>query len=326
MVAALALGATALFANADVIKRNIPWNQHTRPQVVQQQRNVALAPIQHRIMNLKYSTAKHETPDALVYIPAGYDFDGPLNVLIYNHGLTNDLDQCFEFWELDKAMRYAPPNTVMILPEWAYDPHAYSAAAGPYHKPNFARNQLAEILKNTPELSNKSVDDINRITIATFSGGFRATQSQIERNGLEDKVAGLIVLDSLYEPDFFDNWLRKNIRDLVAGRKFYQNFYYDTARNTRQQLATLRQILADANLPQSAIFNDMEHEKEVVGPDVIQKHPLCFVYTTMYTDERTPHQQAAYTYFPEALKAITANAEGRRIASKDEEVHVTRYE
>lgn len=324
-VVAVALGASALIANADVIKKHIRFHQKKAPQVVQHH-NVALAPIEHRIMHMKFSAAPHETPDALVYIPAGYDYDRPLNVLIYNHGLTDDVDRCFSFWELDKAMQYAPPNTVMIMPEWASQPHAYGSAAGPYHQPGFFRNMLAEILKNTPELRNESVDDINKITIATFSGGFRATRTQIERNGLEDKVAGLIVLDSLYESNYFDNWLSKNVRELAAGRKFYQNFYFDTVGNSMQQAARLKGMLRDAGLPESAVYVDSQHEKEVVGPDVIRQHPICFIYTTIYSDERTAHQSAAYLYFPEALKAIAASSGGMRIASKDAAVPVTHIE
>jgi hypothetical protein len=104
---------------------------------------------------------------------------------------------------------------------------------------------------------------------------------------------------------------------LVAGRKFYQNFYFDTAGNSMQQLARLKGMLRDQGLPETAIYLDTDHPKEVVGPDVIQQHPICYIYTTMYSDQRSAHQSAAYLYFPEALKAIAANNAGRRIASSN---------
>jgi hypothetical protein len=317
---ALALGAFAVFANAESIRSHIGAAEQKPVQPMH--RNISLVAKEHRIMHLKNSVARHSTPDAIVYVPVGFDPDGPLNVLLYNHGLTNNLDEAFEFWELDKAMRYAPKNTVMILPEWATDPEAYSSAAGRYHDPGFFRNMLAEIMSKTPELADKSIDDINKITIATFSGGFRASQSQIERNGLEDKVAGLMLLDSLYESNFFDNWLRKNIQDLAAGKKFYQNFYFDTAANSMSQLSRLRKMVADAGLPQSVIYHDQEHPKEVVTSSVIQHHPILYIYTTMYSQERTAHQSAAYLYFPEALKAIAANDRASQIAAGSENRNV----
>jgi hypothetical protein len=153
VAAALAVGACAVIANADTIKSTMFSHEPSKTKLVQH--NVTLVAKTHRLMNLKNSVAKHKTPDAIVYVPAGYDYDAPLNVLIYNHGLTNDVDQCYEFWELDKAMRYAPKNTVMIIPEWATDPHAYSSAAGRYHDPGFFRNMLTEIMANTPELRGK---------------------------------------------------------------------------------------------------------------------------------------------------------------------------
>lgn len=309
---ALGLGVFAVIASAESIRLHI-FEQHNKP-AQQVNRNISLVAKQHRIMHLKNSTGLHRTPDAIVYVPAGFDPDGPLNVLVYNHGLTNNVDEAFEFWELDKAMRYAPKNTVMILPEWARDPEAYSAAAGQFHKPGFFRNMLAEIMSKTPELKGKTIDDINKITIATFSGGFRASQTQIEQNGMEEKVAGLILLDSLYESDYFDNWLRKNVRELAAGRKFYHNFYFDTASNSMSQLGRLRRIVADAGLPQSVIYHDKDHPKEVVSASVIQQHPILYIYTTMYSDERSAHQSTAYLYFPEALKAIAANDHASRIA------------
>jgi hypothetical protein len=323
---ALIIGVFAVIANANTIKAHILGTDR-RP-VAQQERNLTLVAKAHRLMHLKNSVARHSTPDAIVYIPAGFDLNGPLNLLIYNHGLTNNLDECYEFWELDKQIRNAPKNTVMILPEWATDPEAYSSACGRYNDPGFFRNMLSEILSKTPELRDKRIEDINNITIATFSGGFRPTQTQIERNGLEDKVIGIICLDSLYESNFFDNWLQKNIRDLATGKKFYQNFYFDTAANSMEQLTRVRRMLADAGLPQSAIYVDKDHPKEVVSSSVIQQHPISYIYTTMYSDQRSAHQSAAYLYFPEALKAIATNQNFKSLSSGlwSSNLSTTRYE
>jgi hypothetical protein len=316
VAAALAVGSFAVIANAESIKAHLFDGQKQNTQLVR--RNVTMVPKLHRLMNLKYRTAKHSTPDALVYIPAGFDPDGPLNVLVYNHGLTNDVDEAFEFWELDKAFRYAPKNTIMIVPEWARDPEAYSSAAGPFHQPGFWRNMLTEIMAKTPELSHRNIEQIGKITIATFSGGFRATQTQIEKNGMEDKVVGVMLLDSLYEDNYFDGWLKRNIHELAAGRKFYHNFYFDTAGNSMRQLARLRKIVADAGLPQSVIYHDRDHPKEVVSARLIQQHPILYVYTTMYDDKYSAHQAAAALYFPEALKAAAANDSGVQIASEEQ--------
>ncbi len=312
-------GACALIASAESVRERL-FESNVHNQRTQQKSNVSITAKKHRLMNLKYRTARHNTPDAIVYVPPGFDPDGPLNVVLYNHGLTNDLDEAFDIWHLDRAMQNAPRNTVMILPEWAQRPQAFSSASGDFDKENFFRKMLGEIMSKTPELSNKTVDDIRTITIATFSGGFRASQTQIHRNGLEDKVRGLVLLDSLYESDFFDAWLRKNIRELAAGHKFYQNFYFDTAGNSMAQLARVKRMVADAGLPLTAIYHEKSKPKEVIPASVISAHGIVYVYTTMYSDTHSAHQTAAFIYFPQSLKAIALKDNLDQIARSEQGV------
>lgn len=310
--AAVTMGACAVIANAESIKEKL--FDVTTPAETVRVSNVTMTPRKHRFMDLKYRTARHSTPDAIVYIPTGFDPDAPFNVLLYNHGLTNDVDEAFDFWKLDHAMQNAPKNTVMIVPEWASNPQAYSSAAGPFHQPGFFRNMLTEIFSKTPELQHRSIDDIRSITIATFSGGFRASQTQIHKNGLEDKVRGLVLLDSLYESNYFDEWIKKNLHEFASGRKFYHNFYFDTASNSMAQLRRVQKMVADAGLPASVIYHDREHPKEVIPARIISQYSILYVYTTMYDKQYSAHQAAAYIYFPEALKAIAMKDRNDQIA------------
>lgn len=269
-------------------------------------REVTDAAQTHRLFDLKHRTAAHSSPDALVYIPAGFDTSSPIRLIVFNHGLTNTVDDVLEIWQLDKHMHLAAPNSVLVIPEWALDPKAYSSKAGPFHNRGFFRNMLQEIMSKVPPLSVRTLDDIASIDIMAFSGGFRAARSEMMSNDLDDKIRSLALLDSLYEPDYFDEWLTKNAQALAHGDKVYYNFFFDTAGNTQKQIRTLERILKTQNLPRDFVYKDTENPESVLPLATIETHGIVYKWTTISTPNFISHQQVVNTYFPLVLKALTA--------------------
>ncbi len=155
----------------------------------------------YKLMRLSHRAADHVSPDALLFIAPNFDIRKPVKLIVYNHGLTNDVVETAEVWHLQKHMMNAPANTVMVLPEWAERPEEYSSRAGRFHQPNFFRGMLLEIMSKIPELHGKTMSDVKEIRIMTYSGGFRAAASEIYKNGLEDKIYSVSLLDSLYHGD-----------------------------------------------------------------------------------------------------------------------------
>jgi hypothetical protein len=125
-------------------------------------------------------------------------------------------------------MKNAAPNTVLIAPEWAVHPKDLSSAAGDFHKPGFFKGFVDEVFAKIPELKNRSLNDVSDIHLSSFFGGLYALVTELEKNGIENKVQSVTLYDSLYNGRALDGWLQRNIDALASGNKQYYNFYFHT--------------------------------------------------------------------------------------------------
>ncbi|HEY9785217.1 MAG TPA: hypothetical protein V6D17_07435, partial [Candidatus Obscuribacterales bacterium] len=181
----------------------------------QQEQQANKITLVRRLEDLDNRTADHSTPDAIVYIAPGYDWRSPINLIIFNHGMMTNLEDVEQTWKISQAVQAAPPNTVLIAPEWAQDPKALSSKAGRFHQPGFFRNMLYEIFSKVPELKDRSIDrDVSQITLASFSGGLYALATELEKNGIKHKVKSIALFDSLYKTGVLDGWLKENVKAL----------------------------------------------------------------------------------------------------------------
>ncbi|HEY9868773.1 MAG TPA: hypothetical protein V6D08_06375 [Candidatus Obscuribacterales bacterium] len=257
----------------------------------------------YRLWRLKNRTGDHGSPDAIVHIPKDFHPARGVRLVIYNHGLTNTVDETLRIWRLGRHMTGAPPGAVLVVPEWAANPHEYSSEAGPFHNPGFFRRMLVEIMSKVPELRATRLDDVEEIAIVAYSGGFRAAASEIYRNGLEQKIASLTLLDALYVTDHFDAWLKRNIRQLASNRKQYHNFFFDTERQSAAQYQRLRQMLQSAGLKTTAALYAANRPKTVLSAAQLSRHGIVYKHTTLTSPRLTPHQLVADVYFPLAMRA-----------------------
>lgn len=258
----------------------------------------------YKFDTLTNRSAVHTTPDAFVYIAPGFDKEKPVHLVIYNHGMMNNLNEVEELWKVTDGVRNAPPNTVVVMPEWAQDPEALSDRSGRFNDPGFFRKMLAEILGKTPELAYLNVDDIQKISIVSYSGGWKPTSAEVYKNDLEPKVVSISFFDSLYHTNLLDPWLQRHIHEIALNQKQYHNFYNDTYTESMEQLHRIKAMLASANIEQPRMVIDSDRTQEVMDAKVIADNGLVFKHSQMLDDLHHPHSMCSYVYFPQEMKAF----------------------
>lgn len=272
----------------------------------------------YKLEDLKYRSADHSTPDAIVYITPDFDGSKPINLMIYNHGMMTNLIDVEETWKISQAVKDAPPNTVLVAPEWAAKPREISANAGSFHKPGFFRNHLEEVFSRVPELADKSIDrDVANITLTSFSGGLYVLGSELYKNGLEDKVKAVALFDSLYKTGVIEPWLKKNIRALAGGEKQYYNFYFHTYPRSNQQAKMVKKLLEQNKIePTTCMRWDTDSPNAIMKADRIANRPIIFKYSINGDEKITGHNAVPMYYIPQFMKAMSQKQQAQMVAAK----------
>ena len=255
------------------------------------------------IHNLRHSVHNGRNADAMVVLPKDFDASKPVNVTIYNHGWYDTASSAVRNARLTEQMRSAPPNTVLVVPEWQVRPGSHGPGAnfqGRYAGENFAQNQLQEIFNRTPELKNTKLGDIQNINIISHSAGINPTESALYRNPeLAKKVNSVTLLDSLYDGPGLNNWIKANIGDLASGRKRFHNIFNEsTDGNSRVQAKFVADELArySGGRDRSARLIDLSNRPLTV--EQLRDYPIVFKSTKVTHMEIPKHmvetvQQAA---------------------------------
>lgn len=275
------------------------------------------------LRELTNRTARHSSPDALVFVRKGFDPSKSITLQIHNHGLMENVVQEFTRANIQKQLESTnAPNTVFIMPEWAFEPAAYGSDAGQFHKPGFFKNMLTEIFAKTQPLKTVSLDDISDIYVSTFSGGFRATVSEVARNGLEEKVRGITLLDSLYVGDTFDNWLQSHATDLHNGSRFFHNFFNDTVKDSRQLAGRIERMLDNKGLSKKCLVKDYDRPLQLMPPSTVARHGVVFKYSEIPTPGRNLHQSVNNHYIAVMSKALQMRKSNTQIAHAPRNEHL----
>jgi hypothetical protein len=245
---------------------------------------------------LSRHTGNHGKADAVVYIPAGFDRSKPVNVVVYNHGHNNDAAACFNSAQLARQMENAPPNTILIIPEWQKTPHTANSDMGNSGQNGYFRGMFEEIFQRTPALSGLRLDDVAGISIYSHSAGYNPTIKQLYNNGLGDKIKSVTMLDSLYNGTAFDRWIQANIHDLAAGRKHFENFYSGTADQSLAQARRIKDMLQRAGLPRDAMIVDDRAGQSVMDSSTIASRGIVFKRSTKSVSGQGAHSSVASIY------------------------------
>jgi len=283
-----------------------------------QQKKVSREVIVYSLEELDHRVADHSSPDALVYIAPGYDPNQPIHLVVYNHGMMTNLNDVEKQWEISKMMKDAAPNTVLVAPEWAVNPKALSDKSGDFNKPGFFNAMLVEIFAKTPGLQKRSLNDVKDIRLTSFSGGLYPLVAELERNGLQDKVIGITLFDSLYKGFMLDNWLKKNIALLGSGEKQFHNFYFHTWPASLQQMQRVKKMLTAAKVKSPATKFDTADAYTVMDAEKIASKGIVYKYSMAGIDQNwIGHNAVPKVYIPQMLKAAgMAGEPGTRLATR----------
>jgi hypothetical protein len=219
-----------------------------------------------------------------VHLPANFDPNKPINLVIYNHGYGSTAKGAYSDAQLGQQMANAPPNTVLVVPEWQRQPGSRSSNQGNLAESGQYKGMLQEIFDKTPGLQGKKLDDVANISIIAHSAGFRPTETELYQNGLASKVKNIALLDALYDHHGFDSWLKSNIKDLHDGNKHFYNIFNDTTNASRQQADRVKQMARAAGLPETS-------------------DSIVFRYSNRTTNGHGPHGSMPSLYFGAIVRA-----------------------
>jgi hypothetical protein len=298
--------------------RQVSRIEHTQPNMLRNSINSGGRVFE--LAHLEHNTGRHRTPDAVVFVPNGFDARKPVKLVIYNHGLETNADAAFK-QSLAKQVNGADSNTIIVVPEWQTKPNTRSSPSdAKFHEPQFFRKMLTEIMSKTPPLRNLKVDDISSIGVITHSGGYKAAMSQMYKNGLYDKVTSLTVLDSMYNPIAFDRWMEDNIVDLAFGRKQLQVIYTAHLADESSGFAKrIRDSLRRHKLSESNLYVDRGNSNSVLGSDAIANHGIVFKKSDFKIKSESAHGAMTHVYVREVLAAQnpanSANQTNQKFAS-----------
>ncbi len=159
-----------------------------------------------------------DRPNAVVYIPAGYDTSQP-NIVVYLHGWWNCARNVIRprngacapghaarnAYNLAGQLESAKKNAILVVPELMFeqassDPGALGQADAFYALIDEVMTQLGD------KVGNMGVWDVSQIAVASHSGGYIAAASIVKQGGLP--ISELWLLDSLYgNTGDFDAWV-----------------------------------------------------------------------------------------------------------------------
>ncbi len=249
------------------------------------------------LSGLVHRAGEHTTPDAVVRVPPEFDSTKPIHLVIYNHGWGSNASSCYVENQLSAHMTGAPPNTVLVVPEWQETAAARNGEQGHFKDKNVFRDMLQEIFDKTVPINGKNIDHVDDITIFAHSAGYGPTETEINNNdGISDKVVNITLLDALYDKFGFDQWLQANIQELAAGKKRFYNFFSGTPIYSKAQADRVQEMLQTAGLSKTCMIKDYDNGDKVMAIDSIAKHPIIFKYSSATVGTLGAHMSMPILY------------------------------
>jgi hypothetical protein len=240
------------------------------------------------LYNLDHRSSDAKTPDAMVVIPPNFDKNKPINLMIYNHGWYDTASSSLKNAHLEEQMKNAPPNTVLIVPEWQQKPGSGGRGTGASNEgqfgdENFVSGMVQDVFNHTPELKGKTLADVNHVGIVSHSAGYVPTESELYNNPeLAKKVNSVTMLDSLYDKHGLDKWIHENIADLSDGKKHYQNiFHTSTAKYSEIQSQFVAQELQKYSGTKNQGSELIDRSSGMLTTEQLRKYPIVFKATSM---------------------------------------------
>lgn len=157
--------------------------------------------------------ATYDDDRVLVHVPARFDPKQPLRVVVFFHGHTAEIEnQLVGDYDLPGQVDAAGRNVILIAPQMARN--VADSNPGKLARPNGLAELIDEAASVAARLSGVGQPDriaTAQVILASFSGGYRATAFSLERGGIAQRTAGVLMLDSFYgEHERFAAWSAAN--------------------------------------------------------------------------------------------------------------------
>jgi pimeloyl-ACP methyl ester carboxylesterase len=180
----------------------------------------------------------------LLHIPAKFDIrkQGVIVVFFHGHGAVLERD-IRDRQALPEQVSASAANAVLVAPQFAVN--AADSNPGRFSEPGAFNRFLNEAATHLAILhgDQRTVRHFQSmpVILVSYSGGYRATALAITRGDTENRVKGVVLLDSLYgDMDKFESWV-------TADRKrFFISTYLGSTR--ARNLELMRQ-LKDRGVP-----------------------------------------------------------------------------
>ncbi len=182
---------------------------------------------------------------SLLYLPAGFDPQRPVLIVLYFHGQGATLER-------DVMARQAVPrqiaesgqNVALVAPQLAVD--AADSSAGNFWKPGHFAAYVDEAAERLMRLYGDRAAgrqlNLAPVVIVAYSGGYLSAAYALDRGGASHRVKGTILLDALYgDEDKYAAWMTARRR-----QAFLLSAYTDS---TKDENANLQGLLEKKRVP-----------------------------------------------------------------------------
>lgn len=147
----------------------------------------------------------------LLHIPAKFDMRRPGVILVFFHGHGAKLERDIRDRQaLPEQISASVANAVLVAPQFAVDaadsnPGRFDERGGFARFLNEAATHLA--ILHGDQRTVRYFQTLP-VVLVSYSGGYRAAAAAITKGDLENRVKGVVLLDSLYgEMEKFENWI-----------------------------------------------------------------------------------------------------------------------
>jgi len=182
-------------------------------------------------------------PRVLLHIPKGFDIRKPAVIVVFFHGHGARIDRDVrDRQQVAAQITRSDANAVVVAPQFAVE--AADSSPGAFWEPGFfdefmseAAEQLALMLGQP-----KTVRTFFKLPVifVSYSGGFVPTAWALRLGHVQDRLRGIVLMDSLYgELEQFEKWILSNRRG------FFISGYLGS---TRARNIQLQRDLADKGI------------------------------------------------------------------------------
>ncbi len=150
--------------------------------------------------------------NSLLYVPPGFDIRRPAAIVVYFHGNLATLGRDVAYRQrVPLQLHHSRLNAVLVAPQMAVN--ALDSSAGHFWERNFFAKYMNEAAAQLAAMAGQPASRFNAlpIVIVAYSGGYVPAICSAEIGGIDNRLAGIVLLDALFgETDKYADWIARN--------------------------------------------------------------------------------------------------------------------